>query len=125
VSNHAHPEYNVEIVSHFLELFAKYLMERSNMFNLSNEFTVPLCGLSPADRKLATLPYGDVQEAIQDFLEKISKQTMKRFSEFRCHDTFFSVFVFCVRQIHSGYFARMYFKILRNFLLYVEDTDEQ
>jgi hypothetical protein len=49
---------------------------------------------------------------------------MKRFSDLRNRDTFFSIFVFCVRQIHSGYFARMYFKILRNFLLYVEDSDE-
>jgi hypothetical protein len=51
-------------------------------------------------------------------------KTMKRFSDLRNRDTFFSIFVFCVRQIHSGYFARMYFKILRNFLLYVEDSDE-
>jgi hypothetical protein len=51
---------NVEIISHYLELFAKYLIERSKMFSLQNEFKVPLCGLSPSDRKLAQLPYGDV-----------------------------------------------------------------
>ena len=55
---------NIEIVSHYLELFTKYLIERSKMFSLQNEFKVPLCGLSPSDRKLAELPYGDVQEAI-------------------------------------------------------------
>jgi hypothetical protein len=52
------------------------------------------------------------------------EKTRKRFTEVRNRDTFFSIFVFCVRQIHSGYFARMYFKILRNFLLFVEDSDE-
>jgi hypothetical protein len=59
-----HPDCNLEIVNHFLELFTKFLMDKSRMFSLRNEFVIPLCGLSKPDRHLSNLYYGDIQEAI-------------------------------------------------------------
>ena len=49
--------------AHFLELFSFYIIEKVSVFDLKHE-KAPRCGLSKTDRRLAELPFKDLQETM-------------------------------------------------------------
>jgi uncharacterized protein with HEPN domain len=81
-------------------------------------------GLSPQEQRLIKLPIHQVQKAIQFYLLTIGEQTLRLCGDIRVKHTFFSVFVFLIQKIRSGFIVPQYFKIIRTLLKDICNSEE-
>lgn len=132
--DHAQPQRNNQATltsdqytAHFLDAFFEYLKVKTEVFDVKNENDdeVPRCCLSNQDKRLAKLPFKDLQEAMQNLLLSIGEQTLKHSNDTKVKHTFFSVFMFCMQKIRSGFIVPKYFQIIRSLLKDVMHADEK
>ena len=64
-----------QYTAHFLDAFFEYLKAKTEIFDMKNEddAAVPRCCLSRQDKRLAKLPFKDLQEAIQGLIQTIGE----------------------------------------------------
>jgi len=104
------------------------LKGKTEIFDVKNENVdeVPRCCLSKQDKRLAKLPFKNLQEAMQGLILSIGEQTLKHSNDTKVKHTFFSVFMFCMQKIRSGFIVPKYFQIIRSLLKEVmQQTDEK
>jgi len=94
-----------------LDTFFEYLKVKTEVFDVKNENEneVPRSCLSKQDKRLAKLPFKDLQEAMQGLILSIGEQTLKHSNDNKVKHTFFSVFMFCMQKIRSGFIVPKYF----------------
>ena len=87
-----------QYTAYFLSSFFDYLKVKTEVFDVKNENEneVPRCCLSKQDKRLARLPFKDLQEAMQTLIQIIGEQTLKHSNDNKVKHTFFSVFMFCI-----------------------------
>ena len=94
-----------------MDTFFEYLKVKTEVFDVKNENEneVPRSCLSKQDKRLAKLPFKDLQEAMQGLILSIGEQTLKHSNDNKVKHTFFSVFMFCMQKIRSGFIVPKYF----------------